>query len=148
MTIGEIQGCFHLRGVLVLSSPRVHGVFIDTTLLATGGGYEKIPALITRGVITHQQSPAQWLTTGITLIHINRVQSSGSPRGLCLYTSAEFLSLGYLLENSVWYQYLNNLLFLLLELHLHTKTLLLGLLTEQSAQKALITAMMADDPDE
>ena len=54
----------------------------------------------------------------------------------------------YLLENSLWYQYLNNLLFLLLELHLHTKTLLLGLLTEQSAQKALITAMMADDPDE
>ena len=52
------------------------------------------------------------------------------------------------LENSLWYQYLNNLLFLLLELHLHTKTLLLGPLTEQSAQKALITAMMADDPDE
>ena len=95
----------------------------------------------------------QWVTTGITLIHISRVQSSGSPRGLCLYTSAEFLSQANLkpyqvyihvyrlgsLENSLWYQYLNNLLFLLLELHLatpklhlHTKTLLLGLLTEQS----------------
>ena len=28
------------------------------------------------------------------------------------------------------------------------KTLLLGLLTEQSTQKALITAMLADDPDD
>jgi hypothetical protein len=32
--------------------------------------------------------------------------------------------------------------------HAEIKTLLLGPVTEQSAQKALITAMLADDPDE
>ena len=48
-------------------------------------------------------------------------------------------------------QYLNNLLFLLLELHLHTKTLLLGLLTEQSTNSlhkrhSQLPWMLADDP--
>ena len=116
---------FSIISIVILSSPTVHGVVIDTTLLATGSGYGKIPALITRGVIfnivtrdahyythatgpkapvtirknpcshheggnhtstesspvgyhgdyayTHQQSPVQWVTTGIMLIHISRV---------------------------------------------------------------------------
>ena len=42
---------FSIISIVILSSPRVNGVVIDTTLLATGSGYGKIPALITRGVI-------------------------------------------------------------------------------------------------
>ena len=49
MTIGKILALIILSGVL--SSPRVHGVVIDTTSLAKGSGYEKIHALIMRGVI-------------------------------------------------------------------------------------------------
>ena len=43
--------CPHsLRGGSCLQRESTGVVFIDNTLLATGGGYGKIPALITRGV--------------------------------------------------------------------------------------------------
>ena len=41
MIIGKILALISLRGVV--SSQRLHGVFIDTTLLATGSSYGKTP---------------------------------------------------------------------------------------------------------
>ena len=51
LNIVKILALIILSGVL--SSSRAHGVVIDTTLLATGSGYGKIPALIMRGVISN-----------------------------------------------------------------------------------------------
>ena len=49
MIVGKTLALISLRGVV--SSQRSHGVVIDTTLLATGSSYGKIPALTSRGVI-------------------------------------------------------------------------------------------------
>ena len=82
----------------VLSFPR-DGVVIDTTLLATGSGYGKTLALVTRGV--HYYTHAAGSIAPMTIrknpcSHHERgkytsAQSSpvGMPRGLCFYTSAQ-----------------------------------------------------------
>jgi len=49
MIIGKTLALISLRGVV--SSQRLHGVVIDTTLLATGSSYGKVPALTSRGAI-------------------------------------------------------------------------------------------------
>ena len=49
MIIGKTLALISLRGVV--SSQRLHAVVIDTTLLASGRSYGKIPALTSRGVI-------------------------------------------------------------------------------------------------
>ena len=54
MIIGKILALISLRGVV--SSQRLHGVVIDTTLLATGSSYGKILALASRGVIISERS--------------------------------------------------------------------------------------------
>ena len=64
MIIGKTLALISLRGVV--SSPRLHGVF-DTTLLANGSSYGKIPALPSRGLITSSRMngvflPAIWIT--------------------------------------------------------------------------------------
>ena len=47
-----------MRGAL--SSSRVHGVLLATTLLATVRGYGKIHALVTRGVTRVLEEPVRW----------------------------------------------------------------------------------------
>ena len=54
MILGKILALISLRGVV--SSQRLHGAVIDTTLLATGSSYGKILALASRGVITSERS--------------------------------------------------------------------------------------------
>ena len=95
------------------------------------------------------------------LIHISRVQSSGSPRGLCLYTSTEFLSqaLPSLYYIQTWQ--LGELFMVPTPKQLAVSATgatpahkdpptrpPYRTVYGQSAQKALTTAMMADDPDE
>ena len=65
MIIGKPLALISLRGVV--SSQRLHGVVIDTTLLATGRSYGKIPALPSRGVVISSRMngvflPAIWIT--------------------------------------------------------------------------------------
>ena len=69
MIIGKPLALISLRGVV--SSQRLHGVVIDTTLLATGRSYGKIPALPSRGVIISSRMngvflPAIWITCSAT----------------------------------------------------------------------------------
>ena len=59
MILGKILALISLRGVV--SSPRLHGVVIDTTLLATGSSYGKIPALTSRGVVISSQMNGAFL---------------------------------------------------------------------------------------
>ena len=64
MIIGKTLALISLRGVV--SSPRLHGA-VDTTLLANGSSYGKIPALPSRGVIISSRMngvflPAIWIT--------------------------------------------------------------------------------------
>ena len=62
MILGKILALISLRGVV--SSSRLHGVVIDTTLLATGSSYGKIPALTSRGVIISSQMNGAFLHHG------------------------------------------------------------------------------------
>jgi len=97
LNIIKILALIILSGVL--SSPR-DGVVIDTTLLATGSGYGKTLALVTRGV--HYYTHAAGSTAPMTIrknpcSHYERgkytsAQSSPVgivPRGPCFYTSAQ-----------------------------------------------------------
>ena len=77
----------------------------------------------------------------------------GDLRGLCLYTSAEFLSLGELFMVPIPKQLAVSATGATPAHKDLTKTLLstrppYRTIYGQSAQKALTTAMMADDPDE
>ena len=86
----------HLLNVAIFS---VLNIVIDTTLLATGSGYGKTLALVTRGV--HYYTHAAGSIAPMTIrknpcSHHERgkytsAQSSpvGMPRGLCFYTSAQ-----------------------------------------------------------
>ena len=66
--------CPHsLRGGSCLQRESTGVVFINNTLLATGGGYGKIPALITRGVNKDRAATAQLLqSTILTLMKWRR----------------------------------------------------------------------------
>ena len=64
MILGKILALISLRGVV--SSQRLQGVVIDTTLLATGSSYGKIPALTSRGVVISSQMNGAFLPASLS----------------------------------------------------------------------------------